>query len=350
MSLSEQQILDLLQKHLEGNLTDDELSCLKEEIKHNNNLKTILLYLESPEEIPYLDIEAELVYEKTRPNSLSHLSKDIPRQHKGISIKTILAIVALLALFGFVWLTFKKGAAPQRDGKWNVVKTAKGERKFFKLIDGTSIWLNNESTLSVKEGYGKRHREVLLIGEAYFDVARNENLPLHVYTEQTSIEVLGTVFNVRSYPEDKATEASLIEGKIKLTVKGEKKPDYTLLPGDRVIVTKVSSTDSSPIKQVSPETVKMQVHYKKMDLKSKDLVDFKWIDNQLVFNGDPLPVMLQKLSRWYNKVIILETTALEQEEFSGVFNEAECEQVLDILRKTGAKLNYETKRDTIYIK
>src|SRR5699024_6833472 len=108
--------------------------------------------------------------------------------------------------------------------------------------------------------------------------------------------------------------------------------------------------DRSTIKNLPNEAVDMQVHYRKMDLKNKDGVDFKWIDNQLVFNGDPLPAMLRKLSRWYNRVIILESNDLENEEFSGVFNESKCEQVLDILQKTGVKINYETIRDTIYVK
>lgn len=351
MSLSEQKLLALFQKLLEGTLSATEMNQLRDAAHDDRDIQAMLDVLESSTERNDSDLEAELIYEKTRPNSLPQ-RKDEPRPKNHIKFMKwpffmAASVLLVLCSVGITLLRHRKQDIKER---WQIVQTKKGERRFFKLTDGTEIWLNNESILKVKEGYGQNHREIQLLGEAYFSVTKNEDLPLHVQTEQTTIEVLGTVFNVRAYPEDESTETALLEGKVRLKVAGTTKVDYTLVPGDKVLVSQKNNIKENQGKKELTPLVGLQVEYKKMDLKLKNAEDYRWIDNKLVFNADPLPVMVTKLSRWYNKVIILESEDLKNEVFSGVFDEKECEQVLDVLRKTGANLQYKTKQDTIYIK
>src|SRR5690606_12530612 len=102
--------------------------------------------------------------------------------------------------------------------------TDRGARKFFRMRDGTEIWLNSESHLKVKKVYGNEHCILTLEGEGYFSVAKTDALPLYLNALDTEIKVLGTVFNVRAYPEEEKTVTSLMEGKVKLHVeKGDKK-------------------------------------------------------------------------------------------------------------------------------
>lgn len=73
-------------------------------------------------------------------------------------------------------------------------------------------------------------REIILDGEAYFDVARNEKCPFIVHTHAMDIEVLGTKFNVEAYAKQQNFEASLIQGKIKIKSPSDNNISQVLLP------------------------------------------------------------------------------------------------------------------------
>lgn len=348
MSLPEQELLELFQKYLQNTLTEEEGRLLNELASQNKEVEEMLLVLGTPSSVKNT-IEAEIIYEKTRPNSLEpnstgkSLSKHIIFYWKKVSI----VAAAILLVCGFCIYYYSNNQKMNVEN-WHIVHTERGERKFLKLVDGTEVWLNNESKLKVKRGYGTLHRDITLIGEAYFSVKRNEKIPLHVYTNNTIIEVLGTVFNVRSYPDENNTETTLIEGKVKLRLNDDKEKEYFMIPGDRVLVSKNASETVNTEKLVSSDVVDLQINYKKKDEKS--MIDLKWIDNKLVLNADPLHIVAVKLSRWFNKVVILETESQSDKQFSGVFEEQECEDVLKLLKRAGGDINYKVNKDTIYIK
>ncbi|WP_449436583.1 FecR family protein [Pedobacter steynii] len=91
-------------------------------------------------------------------------------------------------------------------------ETRKGQKKQITLGDGTIVWLNSLSSLTLKNGFNDKTREVELTGEAYFDVAHKADKPFKVHTDQFDINVLGTAFNVKVYPDDKTAETTLIRG------------------------------------------------------------------------------------------------------------------------------------------
>lgn len=82
------------------------------------------------------------------------------------------------------------------------------------LPDGTKVWLNAESSLSYPEYFSGSLRKVKLSGEAYFEVVRNSNAPFEVETMDGRLRVLGTSFNVKSYPDDSRHITTLITGKV----------------------------------------------------------------------------------------------------------------------------------------
>lgn len=82
------------------------------------------------------------------------------------------------------------------------------------LPDGTKVWLNAESSLSYPEYFSGSLRKVKLSGEAYFEVVRNSNVPFEVETMDGRLRVLGTSFNVKSYPDDSRHITTLITGKV----------------------------------------------------------------------------------------------------------------------------------------
>ncbi len=84
------------------------------------------------------------------------------------------------------------------------------------LPDGTQVWINPGTELSFDNTFNKKERKVKLAGEAYFDVAHNQECPFIVSTDNFRIKVLGTVFNVKAYKEDRFAEVSLAQGKVSM--------------------------------------------------------------------------------------------------------------------------------------
>ena len=83
------------------------------------------------------------------------------------------------------------------------------------LPDSSVVCLNSGSVLKYDPAFlRKKSREVYLIGEGYFEVQKNPEKPFIVHADDINVKVLGTVFNVRSYPEDSEIEVSLIKGRV----------------------------------------------------------------------------------------------------------------------------------------
>src|SRR5687767_10483603 len=102
------------------------------------------------------------------------------------------------------------------------ISTRYGSRTDIVLPDGTKVWLNAGSKLTYDKSFGEVIRNVKLTGEAYFDVVHNSDKPFVIHTTAMDIKVLGTEFNVKSYPDERTAEASLIRGSIEVTLKDKR--------------------------------------------------------------------------------------------------------------------------------
>ncbi len=129
----------------------------------------------------------------------------------------------------------------------NEISTRPGSKSKVELPDGSVVWLNAGSTLTYDKDFGKENRAVTLIGEGFFDVTKNKEKPFIISTESISIKVLGTVFNVKAYKEDKQTETSLIHGSIEVTIKNRPNDKIILSPSEKLIV------ENSILKNVQKE-------------------------------------------------------------------------------------------------
>ena len=125
-----------------------------------------------------------------------------------IKIAAILLIPLLLAT-GIYYVTkqyqYKIYASTQYR-----METGKGERATLVLPDGTKVSLNSESSFTYPASFGKTDRNVHLQGEAYFEVAHDEELPFIVQAKQTYVKVLGTTFNIHTLPDDDWVETALV--------------------------------------------------------------------------------------------------------------------------------------------
>ncbi len=174
-----------------------------------------------------------------------------------------------------------------------------GSRSFVKLADGSKVWLNAGSTLKYKNTYGVNNRDLLLTGEAFFEVEKNKALPFVVKTSEIDVIALGTKFNVKAYSEERTIETTLIEGSVKLQSSTVKLADNLLLkPNEKAVFTK---------KNQSMELIAHQQQTKKDETLAKPKLEIiesvepepiiSWKDQRWVINNEKLGDLAVKLER-----------------------------------------------------
>lgn len=173
------------------------------------------------------------------------------------------------------------------QGKLNTLSTANGETYKLRLPDGSYVWLNSASSLTYSSKLienGKR--TVKLRGEGYFEVAKDKAHPFVVTTDKQSVEVLGTHFNINSYPDEAAVTTTLIEGSVSVT---SGKLRQIIKPGEQTI----NNGNELKVNEASLENV---IGWKDGDF-NLDELDFR--------------IAMRKIARWYNVDVIYEASVPE---------------------------------------
>ncbi len=232
----------------------------------------------------------------------------------------------------------------------NQLSVPKGSKTSLILSDGTEIWLNAESKLKYPAKFNNENREVFIEGEGYFDVAEDESHPFIVHTENIKIKVLGTKFNVKSYPDDDRIETTLITGSIVIE-EVQQKPVFRnktlhLKPNDHAIFLK-STNELSLFEKITrnAKPVQSSFNIKKVN-RPEDLIS--WKDNKLVFKRAKFSKVINELERWYNVHINLEFDDMKDYTYSGTFEDETIEQALEALRIT-TPFEYKINKNRITI-
>lgn len=241
--------------------------------------------------------------------------------------------------------------SPALKATGNLVSTKNGSKSKIQLPDGTQVWLNSGSNISYDNEFGGTTRQVKLTGEAFFDVVKDNARPFIIHTTSVDVTVLGTAFNVRSYPEETVTETSLIRGAVEVTLRANADKKILLKPNEKLIV----SNDSSIVKNdsaVAVDTRKRpaamtltQVHHLDKDSVASEVL---WTKNKLVFDGETLSEVALKLERWYGVKVIIRGEELKNTQFTGVFDDDNLTEVLYALQLSG-DFKYVIKRNEVII-
>lgn len=101
------------------------------------------------------------------------------------------------------------------------------------LPDGSIVWLNSGSEITYSNYFASNNRDINLSGEAYFQVTKNEEIPLIVNSGDLQVKVLGTKFNVDAYPKSHQINVVLESGKVELLNSKVESFSYKLKPGER---------------------------------------------------------------------------------------------------------------------
>lgn len=191
----------------------------------------------------------------------------------------------------------------------NTISTSRGGQYQVVLSDGTRVWLNSASSITYPTTFDHKQRLVELHGEAYFEVAKNKNVPFSVKTAQQTVEVLGTHFNINSYTDEPLLKTTLLEGSVKV-VAGDNQ--VILTPGQQL---KLNFLQSS---------MKVDNH---VDL---DKV-LAWKNGVFSFENEDLKSIMRQVARWYNVDVVYSGIIANDKFFGEISRNSNLSQVLKIL-------------------
>jgi ferric-dicitrate binding protein FerR (iron transport regulator) len=197
------------------------------------------------------------------------------------------------------------------------ISNPSGIRSKIILPDGSSVWLNAESTLCYNIPFGTNGRNVKLIGEAFFHVSKDPKNPFRVESGKVGVTVLGTQFNYKSFPEDSTIEVVLKEGKVKLDPnigKAGSSKAIVMSPGERVVVSKKTAQTS-----VSKGDIEKYI---------------AWHNGKLIFDECPLSEVAHQLERWFGVDVVIDDPGVSNYKISTTFKNESLRQILDLLELT----------------
>lgn len=187
------------------------------------------------------------------------------------------AVALLIFNIGYFGYVLSDRSIPE----YQEIFAAKGEKLIVLLPDGSRVRLNSDSKLVYPEQFTGDERGVSLIGEAYFEVKKNQKNPFIVNADGMKIKVTGTSFNVSAYPSDDVITATLDDGRILIGSEDPEAVMYEMQPGQTAVYDKKSASCD----------IRTDEFYKDAS---------GWTENRLVFRNTPLEDVLEILSRQFD--------------------------------------------------
>ncbi len=214
---------------------------------------------------------------------------------------------------------------------FNTIKIPYGKKFEIELSDGTIVHLNSGTSLRYPVQFIKnKNRQVFLLGEAFFEVKKDQAHPFNVNTQDINVEVLGTKFNVDTYSENTTANVVLVEGKVSLYKDNSAKENPVYL--------KPGMKGSTIMGQSEIKTEEVNTDYYTA-----------WLKGSLVFKNASFDEIIKKLERHYNVTFINRNKMLGKEIFNARFDNEPIEVVLKYFSDSYA-IDYNIDRDRITIK
>lgn len=216
---------------------------------------------------------------------------------------------------------------------YNKLSIPNGKKFQIILSDGTKVHLNSGTSIKypVKFIKGQDRQVYLLEGEAYFAVAKDTEHPFIVNSDNINVRVLGTEFNISSYPEDNIINTVLVEGSVSIF---EAEKSYN----------KDTSIKLKPGFKASWNKVENKVAIDRVEINTY----IGWINGKLIFKNTQFKNIIKKLERHYNITITNNNAKLNEQYFDATFDIETIDQVLNSFNKS-YKIQYKIENNQIYI-
>ncbi|MBN8718060.1 MAG: FecR domain-containing protein [Sediminibacterium magnilacihabitans] len=356
-SIIQYRLWELIAKKLSGEASETELKELEETMRLHPDLhypmQTVadLWHHTPPQQEDAHTAFGEMHLERMKRMGIDYpFEEELPisfientphRNRKQVWFSLSVAAMLIAGVLGYRFLFIPKPATPAKTlaVAASEVSTKYGSKTQLTLPDGSQVWLNAGSKLKYDKNYGAGLREVSLSGEAFFDVVKNPAHPFVIHTEKIDIKVLGTAFNVKSYPGEKHTETSLIRGSIEVTIRNKSARKIILKPNEKLVI--ANDDEQQENKASIPLHAKdnrqepfVAISHLTYEPKDNSVVETSWMENKFIFNSLPFEDLALRCERWFDVSIIINDEVIKKKRFTGAFESETVEQVLKALQLT----------------
>jgi ferric-dicitrate binding protein FerR (iron transport regulator) len=177
------------------------------------------------------------------------------------------------------------------------------------LPDGSVVTLNKHSQVSYPEKFNSDKRVLQLSGEAFFKVQPDKKKPFEVHTNNVTITVVGTSFNVRSRGD--TTEIIVETGVVEVATD---KQTVVLKAGQKAI-----TGFTQDILQKQANTDQLYNYYR---------------SKKFVCDDIPLWKLADKLNEAYDVKIVFGSDAVRNLQLNTTFENKPIDSILDLISKT----------------
>ncbi|MFR2068936.1 MAG: FecR family protein [Bacteroides nordii] len=316
---------NIVEKYIRGSISEEEYNELQQQIQNDSDSSVGDMLNECWQKDLNIHVMPRAAKERTRRLINEKIKKDMRRvwfkRASTIAASILIPILIISTVYFYKEMDHYKQIP-------NIVSVNKGQRAGITLPDGTIVHLNSESKLTYTPDFNGKLREVVLEGEAFFEVTPNKEKPFIVKTSVFDVEVLGTSFNVSVYNDENIVETALMEGKVKLTMQGcPSKPVY-LTPSQKFIYSRSDRQGTISIMEGDTELA--------------------WKQGILAFNAEPLEEVFRKIERWYGVTMHYDKESLVNDNFTGQFKMISIQEMMNILRMH-YNLKFKIENNDIYI-
>lgn len=318
-SSEKEKAIALLQKYKAGLCTPEEIDRIKQWYDSFDDLPTGL----NTEDI-------QLVADEAARQALVKLFGETDAQqpvHKKAGLVFYLWRIAACLAVG-VALYFMAGRFKNPQPiliTYTKYSTRKGERREIQLSDGSVVTLNAASTIQIASDFGVKKRDVLLQGEAFFQVSKDKTRPFIIKTGKIYTRVVGTSFNINAYADENLISVAVATGKVQVEKEDVK--------GKTVIGRDVIHNH-------------FLVYDLKKDTYHQSLADADalsaWKTNKLVFNQASITQIAHTLERCYNIPVVITGKPRKQGLYTVTFDNYPLDKLLPLLANLSG-MTYELK-------
>ena len=274
------------------------------------------------------------------------------------------AVASLLLIGGMVFAAQWLNRIPKESAEFITISTQKGERKHFRLGDGSEVYLNGDSKLRYAAGLGRQ--PMYLEGEAYFKIADTKD-PVIIRSQGLETKVRSSVFNISAFPKDSTVTLAVDKGKAEVREQPKFMPMLALrIPGGQMMASangdSAMSLNSSgvkyaPLLKIRPvKTADSNIYavfnkqQNQINLQSfkKDKEIFGWKDGILYFENANYDEIASKLERWYGINVSFCATKVQLPAYNAEFTNQELTEVLYKICNT-LNLTYKIEGKNVYL-
>ena len=215
------------------------------------------------------------------------------------------------------------GAHDKGKLSYNTIVIPRKTQYTLVLADGTKVWLNAGSILRFPTQFKGGSRIVYLQGEAYFEVAKKQDMPFRVMAAETETKVLGTHFNVMAYPNEQTVKTTLLEGSVKVSYEGS---SSILIPGEQ------AQAIGEQIKVVKADTEQVVA----------------WKNGMFAFSNTDVSTIMRQIERWYDVEVVYQGKAPTIRLTGEISKEVKLNELVDMLIYKGIDIDLQGK--TLHVK